>query len=58
MLTCLGILRRPHGIPYDCFAEECRFFQLPEVAILSAKPKDFKGFDHAAPVADEDKEEY
>ena len=30
------------GIPYDLFAEECRFFQLPEAVIVSAKPKDFK----------------
>ena len=30
------------GIPYDIFAEECRFFQLPEEVILNAKPKDFK----------------
>ena len=37
-----GILSRPYGIPYDLFAEECRFFQLPEQAILKAKPKDFK----------------
>jgi len=37
-----GILRRPYGIPYDMFAEECRFFLLPEDVILSAKPKDFK----------------
>ena len=35
-------MRRPYGVPYDLFAEECRFFQLPEAVISSAKPKDFK----------------
>ena len=37
-----GILRRPYGVPYDVFADECRFFQLPEASILSARPNDLR----------------
>ena len=36
-----GILRRPYGVPYDLFVEECRFFELPESAILDHKPNNF-----------------
>ena len=36
-----GILRRPYGVPYDLFAEECRFYELPENVLFDCNPTHF-----------------
>ena len=37
-----GVLSCPHGVPYDLFEDECRYYELPEDAISQIKPPELR----------------